>query len=85
MSVFSTKFSSGYIIITVIAVIFYVLTLFFVKKLSIQNFRIGECSDMPCQKLRDLFDDPEHGERGARLYNLKNWKDGIYLEVYNEQ
>lgn len=38
----------------------------------------GECSDMPCQKLRDLFDDPEHGDRGARLRNLKNWKDGIY-------
>lgn len=37
----------------------------------------GECPDMPCQKLRDLFDDPEHGDRGARLCNLKNWKDGI--------
>ena len=38
----------------------------------------GECSDMPCQKLRDLFDDPEHGECGARLRNLKKWKEGIY-------
>lgn len=38
MSVFPTKFSSPYIIITVIAVIFYVVTLFFVKKLSIQSF-----------------------------------------------
>ena len=28
-------------------------------------------------KLRDLFDDPEHGDHGARLRNLKNWKDGI--------
>ncbi len=37
----------------------------------------GECSDMPCQKLRDLFNDPEHGDHGARLRNLKNWKDGI--------
>ena len=37
----------------------------------------GECSDMPCQKLRDLFDDPEHGDHGARLHNLKNWKGGI--------
>lgn len=36
----------------------------------------GECSDMPCQKLRDLFDDSEHGDRGARLRNLRNWKNG---------
>ncbi len=39
----------------------------------------GECPDMPCQKLRELFDDPEHGDRGARLRNLNNWKAGNYV------
>lgn len=38
----------------------------------------GECLEMPCLKLRDLFDDPEHGDCGARLHNLKNWKNGNY-------
>lgn len=36
----------------------------------------GECAELPCQMLRDLFDDPEHGDGGARLANLKNWKNG---------
>ncbi len=36
----------------------------------------GECSELPCQKLRDLFDDPEHGDQGVRLRNLQNWKAG---------
>ena len=39
----------------------------------------GECLNMPCQKLRELFDDPEHGDNGARLRNLKNWKSGNYV------
>ncbi len=39
----------------------------------------GACPDMPCQKLQELFDDPEHGDRGARLRNLKNWKNGNYV------
>ena len=39
----------------------------------------GECPDMPCQKLRELFDDPEHGDSGARLRNLNNWKAGNYV------
>lgn len=39
----------------------------------------GECPNMPCQKLRELFDDPEHGNRGARLRNLNNWKAGNYV------
>ena len=34
---------------------------------------------MPCQKLRELFDDSEHGDHGARLRNLNNWKDGNYV------
>ncbi len=38
MSVFPTKFSSPYIIITIITAIFYGVTLFFVKRLSIQSF-----------------------------------------------
>ena len=39
----------------------------------------GECADMPCRKLRDLFDDPEHGDHGVRLRNLNNWKAGNYI------
>ena len=38
----------------------------------------GYCPDMPCQKLLELFGDPEHGDKGARLRNLKNWADGEY-------
>lgn len=38
---------------------------------------VGNAQNMPCQKLSDLFDDPEYGDHGARLRNLKNWKDGI--------
>ena len=37
----------------------------------------GECADVPCQKLLDLFADPEHGDQGARLRNLRNWAAGI--------
>lgn len=36
----------------------------------------GFCSDMPCQKLLDLFADPEHGDNGTRLTNLRNWTKG---------
>lgn len=38
----------------------------------------GECPDLPCQKLLDLYNDPEHGDHGARLRNLKNWAAGNY-------
>ncbi len=31
----------------------------------------GLCSELPCQKLKDLFSDPEHGDDGTRLRNLK--------------
>lgn len=45
-----------------------------------KNFEhCGECGAMPCQKLRELFDDPEHGDMGARLCNLQNWKNGNYV------
>lgn len=39
----------------------------------------GLCPDMPCEKLKDLFSDPEHGDQGARLHNLKNWADGNFV------
>ena len=39
----------------------------------------GECLKMPCQKLRELFGDSEHGDHGARLRNLNNWKVGNYV------
>ena len=38
----------------------------------------GECENMPCQMLQDLFNDAEHGDGGARLHNLRNWKNGNY-------
>ena len=39
----------------------------------------GYCLDMPCQKLLDLFNDAEHGDKGARLTNLKNWANSNYV------
>lgn len=39
----------------------------------------GHCANMPCQKLLDLFNDPEHGDNGERLNNLKNWKAEKYI------
>lgn len=39
----------------------------------------GECSNLPCDKLKDLFGDPEHGDKGVRLHNLLNWKAGNYV------
>ncbi len=39
----------------------------------------GLCPDMPCEKLLDLFNDSEHGDKGARLHNLQNWAVGNYI------
>ena len=39
----------------------------------------GQCADMPCDKLNDLFGDPEHGDGGARLRNLQNWNNKNYV------
>ena len=39
----------------------------------------GECVNMPCQMLQELFDDAEHGDSGARLHNLQNWKNGNFV------
>ena len=36
----------------------------------------GHCPEMPCEKLRALFADPEHGDNGGRQRNLENWKSG---------
>ncbi len=36
----------------------------------------GECSDVPCGMLQATFDDPEHGDNGERLANLRAWERG---------
>jgi hypothetical protein len=36
----------------------------------------GLCPDLPCQILRDGFSNPEHGDNGERLANLKSWARG---------
>ena len=46
---------------------------------GLEHYR--ECSVMPCRKLKELFDDPEHGDRGARIHNLNNWKAQIIGEL----
>lgn len=33
----------------------------------------GGCDQLPCTKLKALYDDPEHGDNGERLQNLKDW------------
>lgn len=38
----------------------------------------GIYPEMPCKELLDLFDDPEHGDKGARLNNLRNWANNIF-------
>ena len=38
----------------------------------------GYCPEMPCQMLLELFNDPEHGDKGVRVSNLKNWANGKY-------
>jgi hypothetical protein len=43
----------------------------------------GECSNLPCDALQAAFDDPEHGDHGERLLNLKAWARGedTYLKL----
>ena len=36
----------------------------------------GLCPDLPCQALQEAFDQPEHGDNGERLANLKAWAKG---------
>ena len=49
-----------------------------VAKCSIEKgyFHCGFCSDLPCTELQQAFDNPEHGDNGERLANLKNWAKG---------
>ena len=43
----------------------------------------GLCPDLPCEALLEYFNDPEHGDYGERLINLKAWAHGeeTYLEL----
>jgi hypothetical protein len=45
----------------------------------------GQCPDVPCGMLKAAFDDPEHGDSGERLLNLKAWARGedTWLELRN--
>ena len=36
----------------------------------------GLCSSLPCDTLQEAFDQPEHGDNGERLANLKTWARG---------
>jgi len=36
----------------------------------------GLCDEMPCEKLQAVFANPEHGDNGERLANLKAWAQG---------
>ena len=36
----------------------------------------GLCPGLPCNMLQQAFDDPEHGDNGERLANLKAWARG---------
>lgn len=36
----------------------------------------GLCRDVPCARLQEAFDNPEHGDNGERLENLRTWAEG---------
>jgi hypothetical protein len=36
----------------------------------------GVCPDVPCANLQRLSQDPDHGDNGERLANLKAWSRG---------
>ena len=36
----------------------------------------GLCPELPCSTLQEFFDNPEHGDNGQRLANLKAWARG---------
>ncbi|TFG00119.1 MAG: DUF3795 domain-containing protein [Promethearchaeota archaeon] len=36
----------------------------------------GFCPDLPCSELQQAFNNPDHGDDGERLANLKNWAKG---------
>ena len=33
----------------------------------------GLCFELPCSTVQEFFDNPEHGDNGERLANLKAW------------
>jgi len=43
----------------------------------------GGCAELPCPTLQEAFDNPDHGDDGERLANLKAWADGKneYIEI----
>ena len=43
----------------------------------------GLCSELPCDILQQAFDNPEHGDNGERLANLKAWTEGAdtFIEI----
>ncbi|MDF2672291.1 MAG: hypothetical protein K0R09_556, partial [Clostridiales bacterium] len=43
----------------------------------------GHCSKVPCELLQGAFDDPEHGDNGERLANLKAWamREETYIKI----
>lgn len=36
----------------------------------------GPCEQLPCNTLKEFFNNPEHGDNGERLANLKAWANG---------
>jgi hypothetical protein len=48
-----------------------------------KHHHCGHCSALPCQPLQEAFDNPEHGDNGERLTNLKSWASGndTYLSL----
>ena len=44
----------------------------------------GLCPDLPCGILQAAFDNPEHGDKGERLANLRGWAAGklTYTKVF---
>lgn len=43
----------------------------------------GFCQNLPCGTLQEAFDNPEHGDNGERLANLRAWAKGEdqYIEL----
>lgn len=41
----------------------------------------GHCGQVPCAKLQEAFNNPEHGDNGERLMNLKNWAKGEHVVI----
>lgn len=56
-----------------------------IAKCAIDNghTHCGTCPELPCEKLVDAFNNPEHGDNGERLINLKGWAKGeeTYLKL----